>query len=289
MALRGRDFRTTSEVVAELVEARGQGFEVVTFTGGEPTLRRDLPDLVRAARALGLVVGLQTNGRMLAYPGTREQFLGLEVRFVVAIHGPDARTHDKVTGADGSFDQTVAALKGLVEAGEKVTAKVVLSQVNAPGLPGIARLLAELGVRRANLTFPHALGNARRDFDVVVPRYRDVVAPLLEALDIFESMGGVAVTEAIPLCLLGDRTDRASEIHYRETLRSEVRQLDQAPRDWNRDRMIEGKAKGTACIDCALDPLCEGVWREYFDAYGGEELRQVARGCRKPTVTGNEE
>ena len=38
MAKRGRDFRTTAEVVAELVDAARRGFEVVTFTGGEPKL-----------------------------------------------------------------------------------------------------------------------------------------------------------------------------------------------------------------------------------------------------------
>ena len=68
MAKRGRDFRTTSEVVAELVDAATKGFDVVTFTGGEPTLRRDLPELVQAAHQLGLKVGLQTNGRALPMP-----------------------------------------------------------------------------------------------------------------------------------------------------------------------------------------------------------------------------
>lgn len=272
MARRGRDFRTTAEVVAELVDAARRGFEVVTFTGGEPTLRRDLPDLVRAARELGLAVGLQTNGRMLAYPEARDRLCGLGVRFVVALHGPDAAVHDAVTASPGAFDQTLAAIRGLVAAGEKVTAKVVMSKANVPHLPALAALLADAGVRRMNLTFPHALGLARRGFDAVVPRYRDAMPFVRAALDAFEAAGGRAVTEAIPLCLLGDRPDRASELLYRASVRSEVRQLDQDPRDWSADRAGEGKAKAPACAGCILDDRCEGVWREYLEAFGGDEL-----------------
>lgn len=275
MAKRGRDFRTTAEVVAELVDAARRGFQVVTFTGGEPTLRRDLPDLVRAARDLGLAVGLQTNGRMLAYPDARGRLCGLGVRFVVAVHGPDATVHDAVTASPGAFDQTLAAIRGLVAAGEKVTAKVVMSQVNVPHLPALAALLAEAGVRRMNLTFPHALGLARRGFDSVVPRYRDAMPFVTAALEAFEAAGGQAVTEAIPLCLLGDRPDRASEHHYRASVRSEVRQLDQDPRDWSADRAGEGKAKAPGCATCRLDDRCEGVWREYLEAFGGDELSPV--------------
>lgn len=280
MARRGRDFRTTAEVVAELVDAARRGFEVVTFTGGEPTLRRDLPDLVRAARELGLAVGLQTNGRMLAYPEARDRLCGLGVRFVVALHGPDAPVHDAVTASPGAFDQTLAAIRGLVAAGEKVTAKVVMSKANVPHLPALAALLADAGVRRMNLTFPHALGLARRGFDAVVPRYRDAMPFVRAALDAFEGAGGQAVTEAIPLCLLGDRPDRASEHLYRASVRSEVRQLDQDPRDWSADRAGEGKAKAPACASCPLDDRCEGVWREYLEAFGGDELVPPEAGAR---------
>lgn len=40
----------------------------VMFTGGEPTLREDLPDLIQSAETLGLVTGIITNGKRLADP-----------------------------------------------------------------------------------------------------------------------------------------------------------------------------------------------------------------------------
>ncbi|NOZ02071.1 MAG: radical SAM protein [Deltaproteobacteria bacterium] len=274
---RGRDFRTTAEVVAELESAAARGFEVVTFTGGEPTLRKDLPLLVKRARDLGLAVGLQTNARVLAYGPARAALLKMDVRFVVAVHGPDKEIHDAVTRAPGSFDQTIEAVRRLTEAGEKVTGKVVISRLNSAVLPDIAQVLVRAGAHRVNFTFPHGLGNAASDFEGVVPRYRDVIGPLRRAASIVSEGGGLAVTEAVPLCILGELADIASENLYRRYYRSEVRQLDQEPRDWSRDRLVEGKSKPQSCSQCILDNRCEGVWKEYLETFGGEEMEPVTR------------
>lgn len=275
LATRGRDFRSTEEVVAELESAAARGFQVVTFTGGEPTLRKDLPTLVRHARKVGLAVGLQTNARVLSYPPVRRALAGLDVRFVVALHGPDAAIHDGVTRADGSFEQTKSALEALTEAGEKVTGKVVISRNNFETLSGIAGVLLEAGVRRVNFTFPHGLGNAGHDFTGVVPEYSEVMPRLRRAVTLFEAAGGEVSTEACPLCILGDLSHLASEDLYRREFHSEVRQLDQGPRDWSRDRTQDGKAKPPTCRECRLDSRCEGVWKEYLENYGGEELVPV--------------
>ncbi len=272
LATRGRDFRTTAEVLAEVADARRRGFRLVTFTGGEPTLRRDLPVLVRSAVALGFAVGIQTNARVLCHAQALNPLCGLGVRFVVALHGDCAEVHDRVTRAPGSFEQTVRALQALAAAGEKVTGKVVISRVNMTSLPAIADCLLRAGVRRANFTFPHGLGNAARDYLGVVPRLEEMLPFLREAVRRMEGAGGEAVTEAVPLCVLGDLDRIASENHYRAYVRSEVRQLDQGPRDWSRDRVEEGKAKASVCRACPLDARCEGVWREYLESFGDREL-----------------
>lgn len=268
---RGRDYRTTGEVLRELWEARGR-YDLVTFTGGEPTLRKDLAVLVRACVAFGFQVGIQTNGRVLAYDGARTPLLGLGVRFVVAIHGPDARTHEAITRAQGSFEQTVRAIEALSRAGEKVTGKVVITRANLERLWEISRLLVGLGVRRANFTFPHGLGNAAIGYEEKVPKFEEVVGPLRAAVEAMERGGGEAVTEGIPLCVLGDRWRMASENYYRAFVHSEVRQLDQGPRDWSRDRVAEGKVKVEACLRCPMEAMCEGVWKEYVEARGDGEI-----------------
>ena len=201
----------------------------------------------------------------------------MEIRFVVAVHGPHGEIHDRVTRVPGSFEQTISAIQALTEAGEKVTGKVVLSYLNYTTQAQILRVLADAGVRRVNFTFPHGLGNAGKDFTGVVPRYSEVMPHLHDALEVARSLDVEMITEAIPLCLLGTAADRASEDLYRRHFLSEVRQLDQGPRDWSSDRVHEGKAKPESCGNCRLNPRCEGVWKEYLEAYGGEELVPVHR------------
>jgi len=204
-----RDFRTTAEVAAELRDAKARGFELVTLTGGEPTIRKDLADLVRAARALGLLVGLQTNGRMLAYPEVREGLMGQGIRFIIALHGPDAAIHDAVTRAPGSFDQTVAGIRALAAAGEKITLKILMSRLNGSRLDDLARTGFEAGAREFNFTFPHGLGNAAREHLFAIPSFPEIMPSLHRAMDFLDENGAIFVTEAVPLCQLGGRIAHA--------------------------------------------------------------------------------
>lgn len=53
---------TTEEWVTILHKAFNNGIPHILFTGGEPTLREDLPELIAKAEELGLVTGLLTDG-----------------------------------------------------------------------------------------------------------------------------------------------------------------------------------------------------------------------------------
>ncbi len=60
---------STDEWKQVLRKAWAAGIPHVTFTGGEPTLRPDLVDLIAEAEAIGQVAGLLTDGRRLADAG----------------------------------------------------------------------------------------------------------------------------------------------------------------------------------------------------------------------------
>mgnify|MGYP000695557202 CR=1 FL=1 len=64
-----RDVRgqSATDVALGVIDALAEaGCEKLNFAGGEPTLRRDLPQLVRWAKELGLVTSIVTNGFRLA-------------------------------------------------------------------------------------------------------------------------------------------------------------------------------------------------------------------------------
>ncbi len=271
----GREDRGSAEFVREMRDSRQRGFTHVVFTGGEPTIRRDLPRLMAAARAMGLRIHVQTNGRLLAYRQLAERLAPFEAVFVVALHGGTAATHDRITQVPGSFAETTAGIANLVALGQRVVGKTVLSRLNVAELPAIAALLVRLGVPAMNFAFPHALGFARLHFDEVVPRYADAVPPLIAALRAHGREARIMV-EAVPACLLPDFAehivDQAGPSAVEE---SEHKQLAEPTRDWFAARR-EMRVKFAGCPQCRHDAQCEGVWREYVERFGTSEFRPVA-------------
>jgi radical SAM protein with 4Fe4S-binding SPASM domain len=88
----------------------------LSFTGGEPTLREDLFELISYGRSKGLRVNLITNGIRCH----DKEFVGKLVEAglnsaQVSIEGPDAETHDYIVGNSGAFAKTVQGIKNLRE------------------------------------------------------------------------------------------------------------------------------------------------------------------------------
>jgi radical SAM protein with 4Fe4S-binding SPASM domain len=123
------------------------GVFILTFTGGEPTLREDLPELLLYAQNRGMVTGLVTNGRRLkdkAYVKTLESS-GLD--FVqVTLESHEAKVHDLMTATKGSWNETVAGIKNAVSSKIYVTTNTTLSKYNASGFLETVDFLKGLGV-----------------------------------------------------------------------------------------------------------------------------------------------
>ena len=109
------------------------GVFILTFTGGEPTLREDLPELLGYAQGKGMVTGLITNGRKLkekTYVETLEK-AGLDfVQVTLESHKP--KVHDLMTGTKGSWKETVTGIKNAAQSQIFVTTNTTLSKYNAP-------------------------------------------------------------------------------------------------------------------------------------------------------------
>jgi MoaA/NifB/PqqE/SkfB family radical SAM enzyme len=77
------------------------GVPHLIFTGGEPTLRPDLPDLISRAEENGQVTGLLTGGQRLADPEYLEQLLQTGLDHLMYVLSP------KVEGAWDALEQVL--------------------------------------------------------------------------------------------------------------------------------------------------------------------------------------
>lgn len=123
------------------------GIPQVIFTGGEPTLVAHLPELVRSAARLGLVTGLNTNGRRLAEPRFAERLAQAGLSHVqVTLLAPRAELHDRLSGAR-SFDETTCGIRRALAAGLHTITNTTLTRLNAPAAEELVDFLYALGVR----------------------------------------------------------------------------------------------------------------------------------------------
>ena len=108
------------------------GVFILTFTGGEPTLREDLPELLLYAQNKGMVTGLISNGRKLkdrVYVDVLEKS-GLDfVQITLESHKP--QIHDLMTSVNGSWKETVEGILNAVQSQIYVSTNTTLSKHNA--------------------------------------------------------------------------------------------------------------------------------------------------------------
>ncbi|RJP28242.1 MAG: radical SAM protein [Candidatus Omnitrophota bacterium] len=259
----------------ELIMARKNCTDVV-FTGGEPTIHKDFLKLVVFAKALGFKqIQLQTNARMFAYKDfAREAVLSGINNFCIAVLGHKSYLHDSLTGVKGSFRQLVKGVENLKALGADISDNTVITKKNYKYLAHIARYLVTLGVRQYQFAFIHPLGNAKVNFQSIVPRFKEVMPYVRKGLDIGIKSKVTVMTEAIPYCFMKKYEDYIAERIIPET---EVFDADFYIGNYSESRKANGKAKGPACKRCYYDNLCEGPWKEYPEYFGWSEFKPVRR------------
>ena len=134
---------TTAQWKEILAKLRAANVPQVTFTGGEPTLRADLVELVEAAQ--WFVTRLNTNGRLLTPELCRRLYEASLDSVQVTLYSHDPAIHNALVGAEG-FDDTVTGIKNAVTAGLSVSVNTPLCSLNTD-YAATVRFVHELGVR----------------------------------------------------------------------------------------------------------------------------------------------
>jgi radical SAM protein with 4Fe4S-binding SPASM domain len=123
------------------------GVPHVVFTGGEATLRNDLPELIAHAESVGQITGLNTNARRLADEKYVQKLVEAGLDHVqVTVESCDAQIHDEMMRANGAFKQTIQGLKNVLATRLYVMTNTTMLRTNVHKIPDTLDFLAELGV-----------------------------------------------------------------------------------------------------------------------------------------------
>lgn len=261
---------------AQLETAYAGGARRALFQGGEPTLRRDLGDLVADAKSIGyLKTTIFTNARMGASKAGARWLVGMGVDwFQVSVQGGTAAAHDASVAAPGAFAQTVAGIRRLVELGQHVKVNAVLTSHLVESISAFAQLMVELGPNEVGLDTikpSSAFGDSRESYGRLLLRLSEHGPALRDAVLAMNAAGVLARLTSFPPCLVPGAEAYVAE----ETERVQVGTTSGTMKDkfaWKRSMQV----KAPGCATCAYDSTCGGVYAPYADLYGLDELQPIA-------------
>ncbi len=159
-----------------------------SFTGGEPTLRNDLEELISHARGRRLITNLVTNGTLIDDARAASLKAAGLGSAQVSIEAHNAETHDFLAGRQGAFAETLAGIAALRRAGIPTQTNTTITRANIDLVSAMPAFLHSLGISRfaMNLFIPTIPGPwADRLFVTYeeIGPYVDAVAKAARTLD----------------------------------------------------------------------------------------------------------
>lgn len=107
---------TIENVRENLLDLKRMGVSVIDFTGGEPLLHQQLPEILKLAKSLGFITTVTTN--TLLYPKMASKLHGLIDMLHFSLDDPDEQLHNESRGVK-LFDKFESSIEIALEAGER--------------------------------------------------------------------------------------------------------------------------------------------------------------------------
>jgi molybdenum cofactor biosynthesis enzyme MoaA len=148
---------STDEWRAILRRLADMGLGRVRFTGGEPFIRGDIEELVRAAMDFGLAVSFVTNG--IAITNRHLEWIR-EVRpaaFWISVYGYPESVYERIAGKRGVFARLMRVIETLLSIPVEVGIYYSLGNQSADGVDTFIRDMCDMGVCRIKIiqVLPH--------------------------------------------------------------------------------------------------------------------------------------
>lgn len=136
------------------------GIPQIVFSGGECTLREDLPEIVEYSKKF--ITGIISNGTNIT-PKLAKELKKVELDWIqVTLDSSNPETHDEMQGRKGAFTETIEGIKNAVKEGLAVSVNMTITMKNKDDVICLIDLAKKLGVSSVST---NALINSGRGAD----------------------------------------------------------------------------------------------------------------------------
>lgn len=138
---------TTEEGKGLIDDLSAFGSPVMLFSGGEPLVRKDLPQLAAYAVEKGMRAVISTNGTLIT-PKMARTLKEIGLSYVgISLDGMQ-EINDRFRGLNGAFRSALEGIKNSQDAGIKVGLRFTVNKFNVKEIPKIFQLLEEMDIPR---------------------------------------------------------------------------------------------------------------------------------------------
>lgn len=110
------------------------GVNTIDFTGGEPLLNKELPDILSYAKEKGFFVKLSTNG--LLYPEKADELRGFPSRIYISFDTMNPEEYKKIRGVDG-FSKVLESIEVAKKINQEICLFYTVTNENIGNISGI--------------------------------------------------------------------------------------------------------------------------------------------------------
>ncbi|TFF86142.1 MAG: radical SAM protein [Promethearchaeota archaeon] len=166
------------EQIIKIISIIGNDAKVpsISFTGGEPTVVKNLPEYIKFARKLGMRVNLITNGRHCSNINYAKKLVNAGLHSVqVSIEGSNSKVHDAITRRSGSFDETVQGILNLKSLGINVHTNTTINRMNLSDLLNLVDFIKDnLKNEYFSMNMVIYTGTSLADIKRVMVKYNEI-------------------------------------------------------------------------------------------------------------------
>jgi hypothetical protein len=248
-----------------------KGIPNVDFTGGEPTLYKELPRLIRRAANLGYTNrSLVTNGRMLScMPFTKRLCSAGLTRAIITLDGPDPARCDSITRTPGSYEQTVRGIRNAKRCGLELGITLVITKQTYRYAGETLKRALDLGADFISIQYmlpfiedPHV--DCRKIPGHIIPTYAETWPYVKRLLDEHSHLIRIGL-HFIPFCKAQG---------YEHHLDMDANKYDRLAVNFRGfeynigEHLAKDAVKTEKCRSCRFSGRCAGFFRSYARQLG---------------------
>ena len=274
------------KIIKDFISSGGR---TIVFTGGEPTLRDDLAEIIDYAEKFDDLRGISiiTNGVRLSDKNYLKKLLEADrkhkMSFCFSLHSHKKEISELLTRAKGTFEKTIKGLENVIQSNRVVSIYQVITSKNYRDLLEFCRFLNKNypQIREITFAYPFPQGNALLN-DWIFTKISSLRPYLIKALKFLEEKNYriyIAACGQFPLCCIPGFEEtvlRGVEIGEEDISgvvgKKAFHEFEMASDEW----VNQYKGKSKECQKCILRTICQGFWKKYIELFGFDGIQPVS-------------